>query len=162
MAPGQVSILDLGAVLLNDGLRYNQIKLTGTLNLAGADTLKFGINPYFLRPTSPNSVFTGDWGTLILVHADTITQKFDTVTGITNDSIGWTQLATETNSGRLPSTLGLNEWVLEYRTGLGPLAGGDALLLHYKVAGTVPEPASAGLMVAGLVLLRALKRKTAR
>ena len=163
VATSEGSVLDLGELYSSGGLRYDQLRVTGTLNLSAEnDTLRVAINPYLLRPSSVNSVATGDWGTLILVHADTITQKFDTVTGITNDSIGWTQLATETNSGRLPSTLGLNEWVLEYRTGLGPLAGGDALLLHYKVAGTVPEPASAGLMVAGLVLLRALKRKTAR
>jgi hypothetical protein len=49
--------------------------------------------------------------------------------------------------------------MLEYRTGYGPLSGGDALLLHYRVSGSVPEPASAGLLVAGALLLRALGRR---
>ena len=153
------STIDLGAPLLNNGLRYNQIRVTGTLDLSGADSLNFNINPYLLRPTSVNSLLTGDWGTLILVHAETITDYFDSITGIGSDQIGWTQLPTEYDSGRTAASLQLNEWVLEYRTGFGygPLAGGDALLLHYRVAGSVPEPGSAGLLLGGVVLLRAMR-----
>ena len=102
---------------------------------------------------------TGDWGTLILVHADTITGQFGSITGISSDNIGWTGLPTEFNTGRLPSTLGVNEYVIEYRDSYGPLAGGAAILFHYHVAGSVPEPASAGLIVAGGLLLRALGRR---
>ena len=163
MAPGQVSILDLGAVLLNDGLRYNQIKLTGTLNLAGADTLKFGINPYFLRPTSPNSVFTGDWGTLILAYADTITGTFDNITGIGDDMIGWT--GSVGNVPTNPANMALNTYYIEYRASGVSLTGegiqsGAAILFHYKVSGSVPEPASAGLFVLGGLFLRALARRS--
>ncbi|MFO1491098.1 MAG: autotransporter-associated beta strand repeat-containing protein [Kiritimatiellia bacterium] len=158
VATSNGSVLDLGALYGGSLLRYDQLRVTGTLNLAANDTLRVAINPYLLRPSGPNDVAAGDWGTLVLVYADTITGMFDTVTGITSDGIGWTQLATETDSGRLPSSLNVNEWVLEYRTGFGPLAGGDALLLHYHVAGSVPEPASAGLLVAGALLLRALNR----
>ena len=161
VATSNGSVLDLGTMYGGSLLRYDQLRVTGTLNLSANDTLRVAINPYLLRPSSPNDVATGDWGTLVLVYADTITEKFDTVTGITSDGIGWTQLATETDSGRLPSSLNVNEWVLEYRTGYGPLSGGDALLLHYRVAGSVPEPASAGLLVAGALLLRALGRRKA-
>ena len=35
----------------------------------------------------------------------------------------------------------------------------NADVLHYKVAGSVPEPVSAGLLIAGAVLLRALGRR---
>ena len=161
VATSNGSVLDLGGLYGGTLLRYDQLRVTGTLNLSANDTLVVNINPYLLRPSSPNDVGTGDWGTLVLVYADTLTGQFDTVTGITSDAIGWTQVGTEINSGRLPSTLGLNEWMLEYRTGYGPLSGGDALLLHYRVAGSVPEPASAGLLVAGALLLRALGRRKA-
>ena len=139
--------------------RYFRNNVTGTLNLSANDTLHVAINPYLLRPNSAESVVTGDWGTLVLVHADTIIGEFDAITGVSSDMIGWTQLPTQTNSGRLPSTLGLNEWELEYRTGYGPLSGGDVLLLHYRVSGSVPEPASAGLLIAGALLLRSLSRR---
>jgi len=153
------SVLDLGALYGGTILRYDQLRVTGTLNLAANDTLRVGINPYFLRPSGPNDVATGDWGTLVLVHADTITGTFDTITGIGSDAIGWTGLPVEFNSGRLPSTLGINEYVIEYRDSYGPLAGGAAVLFHYHVAGSVPEPASAGLLAAGAILLRALGQR---
>ncbi|MFO1524196.1 MAG: autotransporter-associated beta strand repeat-containing protein [Kiritimatiellia bacterium] len=152
------SVLDLGSLYLSGTLRYDQIKVTGTLNLAAEETLRVGINPYLLRPSSPSSLSTGDWGTFVLVHADVITGTFDHFEGVGSDSIGWTQLPTQFNTGLDPSSLALNQWVLEYRTGFGPLAGGDALLLHYKVAGSVPEPAAAGLAVAGALLARSLRR----
>ena len=53
--------------------------------------------------------------------------------------------------------------MIEYRTGAGPgfnfVQAGGAILLHYKVSGSVPEPASAGLLIAGALLLRALRRR---
>ena len=159
VATSSGSVLDLGGLYTSGGLRYDQLRVTGTLNLSANDMLHVAINPYLMRPTSADSVVTGDWGTLVLVHADTIIGEFNTITGVSSDMIGWTQVATEYDSGRLPSTLGLNEWMLEYRTGYGPLSGGDVLLLHYRVAGSVPEPASAGLLVAGALLLRTHSRR---
>ena len=152
------SVLDLGEMYTGNGLRYNQFRVSGTLNLASLnDVLNIDLNPYFLRPSSPDSVFTGDWGTLVLVRAETITGQFSTHTGITSDGIGWSNLGV-TTSFVDPASLNLNEYIIEYRTGYGVASGGDAILLHYKVAGSVPEPASAGLLVAGTMLLRALSR----
>lgn len=44
------STLDLGSTYLSNGLRYNQLNISGTLTLNGG-TLNIGLNPYFLRPT---------------------------------------------------------------------------------------------------------------
>ena len=160
------STLDLGPLYLSNGLRYNQFNVSGTLSLNGG-TLNIGLNPYFLRPSSPNSVASGDWGTLILVYAGDITGAFaasggkTTIPGISSDGIGWTQLAD--NSITNPATMPLNTWAIEYRDGVGGFtqAGGDVILLHYKVAGSVPEPASAALILLGGLALRAraLRRK---
>ncbi|MFO1524101.1 MAG: hypothetical protein U1G05_19160, partial [Kiritimatiellia bacterium] len=159
VAPGQVSTLDLVAVVQNDGLRYNQLKITGALSLAGVDTLRFSINPYLLRPTSPNSVTTGDWGTLRLVMADSITGTFDNITGIGSDYIGWSAFSGSfTGAASLP----LNSYYIEYAaSGITDegIQAGAAILFHYKVAGSVPEPASAGLAAAGVLLLRTLARR---
>ena len=160
---GAGSLLDLGSTVLNDGLRYNQISISGALDLSGVDSLNFSVNPYFLRPTTPDSIATGDWGSLILVRADSIADSFDTITGIGNDSIGWRAFTPGlngdpafTSAGDLP----LNTYYIEYATNspdsLGVL-GGPAILFHYKVAGSVPEPESVGLMIAGALLLRHLR-----
>ena len=152
------SVLDLGDMYSGDGLRYNQLRVSGTLNLASLnDVLNIDLNPYFLRPSGPNDVVAGDWGTFVLVRAETITGQFNTHTGIANDGIGWTSLGV-TTSLIDPANLNPNEYIIEYRTGYGVASGGDAILLHYRVAGSVPEPASAGLLVAGTLLLRALSR----
>ncbi len=169
------STLDLGSTYLSNGLRYNQLNVDGNLTLNNAD-LNIGLSPYFLRPNSPSSVVVGDWGTMVLVYAEgTLAGTFNQVggktviPGIGSDNIGWTQLAdivyTGGGSPFDPSTLNLNEWVIEYRDGSGgngfnfTQSPGGAVLLHYRVAGSVPEPASAGLLVAGTLLLRALRRR---
>jgi fibronectin-binding autotransporter adhesin len=162
---GAGSLLDLGSVLLNDGLRYNQISIGGSLDLSGVDTLNFSVNPYFLRPNTPDSVYTGDWGSLILVRATGFTGVFDSITGIGNDSIGW-RAFTPGQNGDLAFTgaidLPMNTYYIEYATnspdGAGVLAG-PAILFHYKVAGSVPEPSSVGLMIGGAFLLRQLRRR---
>jgi hypothetical protein len=91
VATSNGSVLDLGGLYTSGGLRYDQLRVTGTLNLDANDTLHVAINPYLLRPTSADSVATGDWGTLVLVHADTIIGQFNTITGVSSDMIGWTQ-----------------------------------------------------------------------
>ncbi len=169
------STLDLGSTYLSNGLRYNQLNVDGNLTLNDS-TLNIGLSPYFLRPNTPDSVSVGDWGTMVLAYAEgTLAGTFaqlggkTVIPGISNDGIGWTQLAdivyTGGGSPFDPSTLNLNEWVIEYRDGSGgngfnfTQSPGGAVLLHYKVAGSVPEPASAGLLVAGTLLLRALRRR---
>jgi fibronectin-binding autotransporter adhesin len=156
------SILDLGGLFTDNGLRYNQINISGALSLAAADELKININPYLLRPNTYTSTITGDWGTLRLAMADSISGTFDTVTGIGTDFIGF---AADPGSGGTdsfinPASLAMNTYYIEYRTS-GVLSGA-AVLFHYKVAGSVPEPGSAGLLLGGVILLRAMRRVAGR
>jgi fibronectin-binding autotransporter adhesin len=156
------STLDLGGLFTDNGLRYNQINISGALSLAAADELKININPYLLRPNTYTSTITGDWGTLRLVMADSITGTFDTITGIGTDYLGF---AADPGSGGTdsfinPASLAMNTYYIEYRTS-GVLSGA-AVLFHYKVAGSVPEPGSAGLLLGGVLLLRAMRRVSSR
>ena len=159
------SLLDLGPMYASAGYLYDRLAITGSLNLSsGGDTLNFEVNPYFLRPSSADSVVTGDWGTLRLILADNVTGIFSTITGIGNDAIGWHELGSQvgdptfTTAANLP----MNTWHIEY-VGSGyseaGIQAGGAVLFHYKVAGSVPEPASAGLLIAGALLLRMLRRR---
>jgi len=63
------------------------------------------------------------------------------------------------------AALPLNTWHIQY-VGSGyseaGIQAGGAILFHYKVSGSVPEPGSAGLMVAGALLLRALRPRVRR
>ena len=159
------SLLDLGPMYSSGGYLYDRLAITGSLNLsAGGDTLNFEVNPSFLRPSSPNSVVTGDWGTLRLILADNVAGIFNTITGIGNDAIGWHELGSQVGDPTFTTaaSLPLNTWHIEY-VGSGyseaGIQAGGAVLFHYKVAGSVPEPASAGLLIAGGLLLRALRRR---
>lgn len=166
LATSAGSVLDLGPTYLSGGLRYDQLRVSGSLDLSAAgDSLHFDVNPLSLRPYSPDSVYTGDWGTLRLVVAEgfamngPVAYMFDSITGISSDAIGWSQQGTGTDTFISPESLPLNSYYIEYRTS-GVLSGA-AILFHYKVAGSVPEPGTAGLFGVGFLLLRVLRRRTA-
>ena len=96
--------------------------------------------------------------------ADSITGSFNTITGIGSDGIGWRLLGSQPGDPSFSSaaTLPINTYYIEYvSTGISEegIQAGAAILFHYKVAGSVPEPASAGLIVAGGILLRTLARR---
>ena len=160
------SILDLGHIYPSGGVRYDQLRVGGQLDLSAVgDSLHFEINPLSLRPSSADSVVTGDWGTLQLVVADSFLMNgpaaymFDSITGILSDAIGWTFQGTGTDTFISPASLPINTYYVEYRTS-GVLSGA-AILFHYRVAGSVPEPGTAGLVGVGLLLLRVLRRRSA-
>ena len=151
---GADSVLDLGDLYLGGGVRYNQLIVEGNLDLASAsDALQLNLNPYLLRPSSPNSVSSGDWGTLILAEATVITGTFSDHLGILADNIGWTSLGVGSTLTD-PAALPLNSYYIEYRTS----GATDQILFHYRVAGSVPEPGSAGLLALGLLMLRRIRR----
>ncbi|MFO1491378.1 MAG: hypothetical protein U1F87_10810 [Kiritimatiellia bacterium] len=81
-------VLDLGPTYGSYGMRYDQLKIAGSLNLSSAgNTLNFEFNPFFFRP----SVYGTDGaGTLILVDADSFTGTFENFTGVQTDFIGFT------------------------------------------------------------------------
>lgn len=108
--------------------------------------LNLDLNPYYLRPYGVNERYTGDWGTLVLAYASggmSGRYNFEDVLGISSDSIGWTRLADQTDSHFDPASLDLDTYMIEYRTGTGAgfnfVQAGGAILLHYKVSGSVPD-----------------------
>jgi autotransporter-associated beta strand protein len=145
------SRLDLGGLYFSNGYRYDQLSVSGDLDLtSGGNSVHFAINPYFLRPSSPSSVFSGDWGSLILVDAASLAGTFDQFDGIGNDQIGWRLFTPGQNGDPLFTTAGdlpLNSYFIEY--------GAEGVFFHYRVAGAVPEPETALLLLAGLGFLRA-------
>ncbi|MFO1491113.1 MAG: hypothetical protein U1F87_09425 [Kiritimatiellia bacterium] len=143
-------------------MRYNQVTITGTLDLSASDdTLRFGFNPYFFRP---NNFGSDAAGTLILIDAGPGGFNggvFNTFTGVGTDQIGFTAAP---GSGSVVGVLGVstlnpltdipvNSYYLEYETDTGNV------LFHYRLSASVPEPASAGLLVAGSLLLRVIGRR---
>ncbi len=153
------SVLDLGPTYGSFGMRYDQLSIAGSLDLSSADnTLHFEFNPFFFRPSAYGADAAG---TLILVDSNGFTGTFENFTGVVSDYLGFSAAP---GSGSVVGTLGMsslnpltdipvNTYYLEYETDSGNV------LFHYRLSATIPEPASAGLMVAGLVLLRALRRR---
>ena len=152
--------LDLGPTYGSLGMRYDQLRIAGSLNLAasGSQTLHFEFNPFFFRP----SVFGADGaGTLILVDAASLSGTFENFTGVYSDYIGFTEAP---GSGSVVGVLGTstlnpltdipaNTYYLEYESDTGNV------LFHYRLTATIPEPASAGLIAMGAILLRVMRRR---
>ena len=165
LATASGSVLDLDSTFKSGTMRYNQIAITGSLDLSASnDTLHFGFNPY---PFRPNSYGPDAAGTLILIDAGPggfNNGVFNFFTGVGSDQIGF---AAAPGSGGVVGVLGVstlnpftdipvNTYYLEYETDTGNV------LFHYRLSASIPEPASAGLVVAGAIFLRALKRKPRR
>ena len=124
----------------------------------GDNTLNFAFNPFFFRPDTYGADAAG---TLILVNSTGFSGFFENFTGVLTDYIGFTAAP---GSGTVVGTLGTstlnpltdipaNTYYFEQETDTGNL------LFHYRLTATIPEPASAGLMAAGLILLRVLGRR---
>jgi hypothetical protein len=149
---GGNSTLDLGGLYLNNGVRFNDLALSGSLDLsAGGDTLRAIDSPYLLRPFG---FFTQDAGTLPLINATGgIIGTFDTFISPIDDSRGFSMAGAPIIGGPLidPLTdLAVNTWQLQYTA--------TGLFFHYRVAGSVPEPGTFGLVVLGTGLLRLVRR----
>ena len=146
----QDSTLDLGSLFINSGVRYNQLSVTGALDLNGSDDqLNFDINPYFLRP---NVGLAQDSGSLTLVEAGTLSGAFETFGTVLQDNIGWSEFTGTFNPGDTGADLPVNTYYLETTTGAG-----GSIVFHYKVSGSVPEPGTAGLALLGILLVRSLR-----
>ena len=153
------SVIDLGPTYGSFGMRYDQLSISGALDLsAGDNTLNFAFNPFFFRPDTYGADAAG---TLILVNSTGFSGFFENFTGVLTDYIGFTAAP---GSGTVVGTLGTstlnpltdipaNTYYFEQETDTGNI------LFHYRLTATIPEPASAGLMAAGLVLLRVLGRR---
>jgi autotransporter-associated beta strand protein len=137
---------------LNNGVRFNNVTVSGSLDLSAADdVLEVEINPYILRPFAP-SLGTGaiEYGSLPFVVVDgTLTGTFDTFLGVGNDGRGFALSAFSVSSG---NDLDPNTYYLEHDTLNG------VVWFHYKVTGYVPEPDTFALGMLGLIFLRLRRR----
>jgi autotransporter-associated beta strand protein len=132
---------------LNNGVRFNNLTVAGDLILdATGDYLEFEFNPYLLRPFSSLGSAGFEYGSLPMVTwSGNVSGTFDTVTGITTDTQGFTLSSFAVTDG---SALDLNTYFLEYDS------GAKTLWFHYKVSGYVPEPGTFGMMAAGVLFFR--------
>ena len=150
----QSSTLRLNAYELNGIARFDQLAVSGDLDLAASDdVLEFNLDPMLLAPTDP---FEEDWGTLVLVDASIISGQFSDFRGIQTGPMNFVEAAgsRSLDAGIAPEDLPLNTWYIEYSSG-GDYPGD--LLFHYHIS-QVPEPTSLALLALGAVLLRARRR----
>ena len=152
LTTGAGTNLDLGDLYLSGSVLYNQITITGSLSVGAGTTLSALDSPYLLRPSTGGMNL--DWGTLVLV---------DAAGGITNpsnfafvaplaDGRPFSEFTGTWVSAGDPAQLDPDTWYLEYTA--------NQVLFHYKVSAAIPEPASAGLVLAGGLLLRTLSRRS--
>ena len=139
------SVLDLNGLYNNNGVRFDQLAISGSLTLnGGSDQLAMAINPYLLRPNRGLAIETGS---IPLVTTGTgITGVFDIGPTFLQDTIGWSEY-TGAFSGI--GDLTKNTYYLEYTS--------DEIILHYNVEGTVPEPGTVALLFLGLGMFRMKK-----
>ena len=151
---GGNSTLDLGGLFNNSGVRFNQMTLTGTLDLsAGGDTLISIDNPYALRAGGLTQI---EYGSLVLVDAaGGITSVFDTFVAPLPDAIGFSEYTgTFTTAAALP----IDTWFLEYTND----GGAEQIIFHYRVSGAVPEPGTVGFLALGLMFIRGMRTRKRR
>jgi fibronectin-binding autotransporter adhesin len=154
LTTGGNTTLDLGDLYISGPTLFNQIAITGTLAVGENTTLRSLSNAYLLRPSTGGT--PTDWGTLVLVDAGGIVDgvNFNFVAPLSD---GGRSFAEHTGAWPLsgdPQDLPVDTWYLE-RTG-------TQVLFHYHVSAAIPEPGTAGLLMAGGLLLRiaARRRKT--
>lgn len=142
---GGTSSLDLGGVYLNGGVRQNVMQVNGNLDLADDDALIMGGSAYLLRPFG---FYTEDYGTIPLVSVTgTLTGGFDSFLAPASDGKGWDESAFSVSN---PADLDVNTWYLEQTA--------SGVFFHYKVQGAVPEPSTLGLLLAGGLFLRRIRK----
>ena len=143
-----LSTLNLNGIYINNGARFDQLSVGGSLDLAGLnDSFIMTINPYLLRPYVGTAV---ESGSLPLVTTGAgLTGTFTSGPTFLQDNLGWEMY---TGAFTTAAALPINTYYLEYTA--------NEYILHYKVEGTVPEPATMGFVAVGMALLRGLRRRT--
>ena len=165
---GSPSLYSYGSDVL-----FNNLYITGDLNLASGGSLEVEINPYLLRPYSPGAGSGAiEFGSLPLVVVDgDLSGQFTTFGTVIADSQGFTQY---TGIFAGASALDPNTWYLEYAQDINDPTGSisgqgagvyDMIFFHYKVTGYVPEPDTFALLafsVIGLRTARTLRERRRR
>ena len=153
LTTGAGTNLDLGDLYLSGPTLYNQITITGSLSVGSGTTLSALETPYYLRPSTGGMSL--DWGTLVLVDAAggiVDPSNFNFVAPLP-DGRAFSEFTGTWVSAGDPAQLDPDTWYLEYTA--------NQVLFHYKVSAAIPEPASAGLLIGGGLLLRVLSRRRA-
>jgi fibronectin-binding autotransporter adhesin len=133
----------------NLGIRFNQLSVSGMLNLSAAnDTLEVDIESNLLRANTGT-----EYGSIPLVTAAQIVGTFDTFGTVTSGATFNPYLGVFTSAAALPD----DTWHLEYADTNADLQA-DTLFFHYKLTAgdAVPEPSTAALLGAGVLALRRL------
>ena len=154
LTTGTGTTLDLGDLYLRGATVFNQLSITGSLTVAPGTVLNSVASPYLLRGSTGGT--PSDYGTLVLVEASG---------GITNpgnflftapapDGRPFSEFTGAWVSAGNPAQLDDNTWYLEYTA--------TQVLFHYKVTAAIPEPGAFGLCLAGVLLLRAMRRASIR
>ena len=153
LTTGAGSTLELGDIYTAGATLFNQLSVTGSLTVGANTELRAITSPYLLRGSSGGS--NVDYGTLVLVEAlggIVNAGNFDFVAP-TTDGRPFSEFTGTWVSAGDPDQLDINTWYLETTP--------TQVLFHYKVSAAIPEPASAGIMIAGGLLLRVLSRRRA-
>ncbi|MFO1489565.1 MAG: PEP-CTERM sorting domain-containing protein [Kiritimatiellia bacterium] len=148
LTTGASSVLDLGDLYTAGATVYNLITITGTLNLSAAgDTFKMFSSPYLLRAS--NGGVLSDSGTLALVTATGgITGTFDNLLLPASDGRPFDLYTGFWPLSGNPANLPVNTFYVEQTA--------TQILLHYNVSSAIPEPATGGLVLAGVMGLRVI------
>lgn len=150
LTTGGGTTLDLGELYIAGSTVFNHLAISGSLTVGANTTLRSLTTPYLLRGSNGGSNF--DYGSLVLVEA---------LGGIINpgnldfiapgaDARPFSEYTGPWVAAGDPNQLPVDTWYLETTA--------TQIIFHYKVSAAVPEPASAGIMIAGGLLLRVLSR----
>ena len=151
LTTGAGTALDLGDLYIAGSTVFNHLAISGSLTVGANTTLRSLTSPYLLRGSNGGANF--DYGSLVLVEA---------LGGIINpgnfdflapgaDARPFSEYTGPWVAAGDPNQLPVDTWYLETTP--------TQIIFHYKVSAAVPEPGTAGIMIAGGLLLRVLSRR---
>jgi autotransporter-associated beta strand protein len=151
LTTGAGTSLDLGDLYIAGSTVFNHLAISGSLTVGAGTTLRSLTTPYLLRGSNGGANF--DYGSLVLVEA---------LGGIINpgnfdfiapgaDGRPFSEYTGPWVAAGDPNQLPVDTWYLETTA--------TQVIFHYKVSAAVPEPGTAGIMIAGGLLLRVLSRR---
>ncbi len=148
---GAGTVLDLGDLYSAGATVYNNIAITGSLTVGAGTELRSLDSPYLLRGSTGGA--PADYGTLVLVEAlgGIINPANFTFVPPSPDGRAFSEFTGMWVSAGDPDQLPVDTWYLETTP--------TQILFHYKVSAAIPEPGTAGLLIAGGLLLRLVSRR---